>query len=70
MQYNSRRPFYEGIDVDYECINRPEEEMFEISERAGIAGNHQWGLSLDAGDHQYWYPYEECWHTGEREEGE
>ncbi len=42
--------------------------MFEVSERAGSAGNHQWGL--DAGDHQYWYPYEECWHTGEREEDE
>ncbi len=43
-------------------------EMFEISERAGIAGNDQWGL--DAGDNQYWYPYESLWHTGEREEDE
>ena len=34
VQYNSRRPFYEGIDVDCQCINRLEEEMFEISERA------------------------------------
>ncbi|KAF9522922.1 hypothetical protein CPB83DRAFT_863752 [Crepidotus variabilis] len=30
--------------------------MFEQSARAGIAGNHQWGL--DAGDHQDgWDPY-------------
>ena len=42
--------------------------MFEVSERAGIAGNHQWGL--DAGDHQYWNPYDGYWHTGEREEDE
>ena len=68
IQYNASSSFYEGIDVDRECIDRLEEEMFEISERAGIAGNHQWGL--DAGDHQYWYPYDTCWHTGEREEAE
>ena len=57
-----------GIDVDRDCIERLEEEMFEVSERAGIAGNHQWGL--DAGDHQYWNPYDGFWHTGEREEDE
>lgn len=68
IQYNTPRPFYEEVDVDRECIHRLEEEMFEISERAGIAGNHQWGL--DAGDHQYWYPYESHWHTGERKEDE
>ncbi len=68
IQYNTPRPFHEGIDVDRECIERLEEEMFEVSERAGIAGNHQWGL--DAGDHQYWNPYDGYWHTGEREEDE
>ena len=54
--------------MDRECIERLEEEMFEVSEWAGIAGNHQWGL--DAGDHQYWDPYDGYWHTGEREEDE
>ncbi len=33
---NTPRPFHEGIDVDCECIERLEEEMFEVSERAGI----------------------------------
>ena len=42
--------------------------MFEVSERAEIAGNHQWGL--DAGYHQYWNPYDGFWNTGEREEDE
>ncbi len=65
---NTPRPFHEGIDVDRECIKRLEEEIFEVSERAGIAGNHQWGL--DAGDNQYWNPYDGYWHTGEREEDE
>ena len=68
IQFNTLPPFYEGVDVDRECIDRLEEEMFEVSERAGSAGNHQWGL--DAGDHQYWYPYDAYWHTGEREEDE
>lgn len=68
IQYNTPRPFYESVDVDRECIGRLEEEMFENSERAGIAGNHQWGL--DAGDHQYWYPYDDYWNNGERKENE
>ena len=43
------------IDVDKECLERLEEEMFERSALAGIAGNYQWGL--DAGDHQEgWNP--------------
>jgi len=44
------------IDVDKECLERLEEEMFERSALAGKAGNFQWGL--DAGDHQEaWNPY-------------
>ncbi|KAF8160154.1 hypothetical protein BJ912DRAFT_936174 [Pholiota molesta] len=42
-------------DVDKECLEILEEEMFEKSARAGIAGHYQWGL--DAGDHHYWDPY-------------
>jgi hypothetical protein len=39
-----------------ESLERLEEEMFEPSVLAGIAGNYQWGL--DAGDHQgSWNPY-------------
>ncbi|KAF8171478.1 hypothetical protein BJ912DRAFT_860528 [Pholiota molesta] len=34
-------------DVDKECLEILEEEMFEKSARAGIAGHYQWGL--DAG---------------------
>jgi len=44
------------INVDKECLERLEEEMFERSALAGIAGNYQWGL--DAGDHQEgWNPF-------------
>lgn len=42
--------------------------MFEVSNRAGVAGNFQWGL--DAGDHQYWSPYRdlpEYWNYGDRD---
>ncbi|KAF9533317.1 hypothetical protein CPB83DRAFT_903260 [Crepidotus variabilis] len=47
---------FDELDVDRECLERLEEEMFEQSARAGIAGNCQWGL--DAGDHQGgWNPY-------------
>jgi len=46
-----------------------EEEMFERSSLAGIAGNYQWGL--DAGDHQDgWLPYAgtpEHWNHDDRE---
>jgi hypothetical protein len=43
------------IDVEKECLEQLEEEMFEVSFRAGIAGNYQWGL--DAGFHDNWNPY-------------
>ncbi|KIJ98355.1 hypothetical protein K443DRAFT_104066, partial [Laccaria amethystina LaAM-08-1] len=38
------------IDVDRECLESLEEEMFESSDRTGVSGNFQWGL--DAGHHQ------------------
>jgi hypothetical protein len=47
---------WKGVDVECECLARLEEEMFERSQAAGIAGDYQWGL--DAGDHQEaWNPY-------------
>jgi hypothetical protein len=52
------------VDVDKNCLEILEEEMFENSARAGIAGHFQWGL----GDHQA-YPYEnirEIWNPGDR----
>ncbi|KAF9547111.1 hypothetical protein CPC08DRAFT_648853 [Agrocybe pediades] len=43
-------------DIEKECIQRLEEEMFEISTDAGIASHYQWGL--DVGHHQgNWNPY-------------
>ncbi|KAF8059494.1 hypothetical protein FPV67DRAFT_1426312, partial [Lyophyllum atratum] len=60
------------VDVDRECLDRLEVQMFERSVRAGIAGHHQWGL--DAGDHQdCWNPYSglpEDWNHGDRDESE
>ncbi|KAH9474266.1 hypothetical protein JR316_0013429 [Psilocybe cubensis] len=58
---------FERTDVDLECLSFLEEEMFENSLRAGIAGNYQWGL--DVGNHQDdWKPYL-CrdWFIGDRE---
>jgi hypothetical protein len=43
------------VDVDKDCLYILEEEMFERSARAGIAGHRQWGL--DAGEHDNWDPY-------------
>lgn len=43
------------IDVEKECLEQLEEEMFEVSFRAGKAGNYQWGL--DSGHHDNWNPY-------------
>lgn len=44
------------IDVDKECLEQLEEEMFERTDRTGPSGNFQWGL--DAGHHQdNWSPY-------------
>ncbi|TFK32445.1 hypothetical protein BDQ12DRAFT_773402 [Crucibulum laeve] len=56
------------VDVERESLERLEEEMFEVSVRAGVAGNYQWGL--DAGQHQDWNPYcdlPEHWNHGDRE---
>ena len=38
------------VDVDKECLEYLEEEMFERTDRTGPSGNWQWGL--DAGHHQ------------------
>jgi hypothetical protein len=37
------------IDVDKECLEVSEEEMFESTEWTGVSGNRQWGL--DVGHH-------------------
>ncbi|KAF8873376.1 hypothetical protein CPB84DRAFT_1690812, partial [Gymnopilus junonius] len=43
-------------NVDVKCLDHLEEQMFERSALAGVAGNRQWGL--DARDHQdCWNPY-------------
>jgi hypothetical protein len=48
---------WQEVDVELECLAKLEEEMFERSHAAGIAGEYQWGL--DAGDHQdAWNPYD------------
>ena len=38
------------VDVDKQCLEQLEEEMFERTDRTGPSGNFQWGL--DAGHHQ------------------
>ena len=43
------------VDVERECLEQLEGEMFEVSFRAGMAGNYQWGL--DSGHHDEWNPY-------------
>jgi len=57
------------FDVDKECLELLEEEMFERSSLAGIAGNYQWGLN--AGEHQGgWNPYAgtpEEWNHNDRD---
>lgn len=46
----------EAVDVDMEALVLLEKRMFDTSEDAGFAGNHQWGL--DIGMHQdNWYPW-------------
>lgn len=59
-------------DVDHEAVVTLEQDMFENSKRAGIAGNQQWGL--DAGDHQdRWGVYSglpQSWTPGDRQEGD
>jgi len=58
-----------SIDVDAECIENLEEEMFENTTRTGPSGNEQWGL--DVGHHQDgWNPYSgvpKTWHERKRE---
>ena len=39
-----------GVDVDSESIRLLDKIMFDESTRAGVAGNHQWGL--DVGPHE------------------
>lgn len=55
VQFSQNLPLSVNVDVDKECLDRLEEEMFEVSSRAGVAGHYQWGL--DAGSHQNWCPY-------------
>ena len=55
MQFSGTPSVLQNIDVDRDCLENLEEEMFERLARAGIAGHWQWGL--DSGDHQYWNPY-------------
>ena len=48
---------WQEVDVKCECLVKMEEEMFECSQVAGIAGEYQWGLN--EGDHQdAWNPYD------------
>lgn len=56
VQFTAQPARLVDVDVEKECLSRLEEEMFEVSARADIAGYHQWGL--DAGHHQdNWEPY-------------
>jgi hypothetical protein len=63
---------FTNIDVNKECLERLEEEMFVWSALAGSAGNFQWGL--DAGDHQDgWNPYDGTpveWNHDDRDSSE
>ncbi|KAF5361206.1 hypothetical protein D9757_013608 [Collybiopsis confluens] len=59
----------EKYDVDLEALRILEKLIFDVSESAGEAGNHQWGL--DAGSHQRnWNPWTldapESWATDRR----
>jgi hypothetical protein len=60
------------IDVDRECLEALEEEMFERSEHTGVSENQQWGL--DVGHHQDgWDPVffvTETWDEKKREGSE
>jgi hypothetical protein len=50
IQLTGSTTILKEIDVDKECLESLEEEMFERTERTGISGNWQWGL--DVGHHQ------------------
>ncbi|KDR66699.1 hypothetical protein GALMADRAFT_80570 [Galerina marginata CBS 339.88] len=56
VQFSGTPSVLMDVDVDKDCLYILEEEMFERSARAGVAGHCQWGL--DAGDHENWDPYE------------
>jgi hypothetical protein len=55
VQFSSATSILTDVDVDKDCLALLEEEMFERSARAGVAGHCQWGL--DIGDHDGWDPY-------------
>ncbi|KAK0435307.1 hypothetical protein EV421DRAFT_1908785 [Armillaria borealis] len=59
------KPKPDVVDVDMEALIPLEMRMFDRSEDAGVAGNHQWGL--DAGMHQDgWYPWSSDGPEGEK----
>lgn len=70
MQLTSVPTILKEIDVERECLESLEEEMFENTDRTGVSGNFQWGL--DAGHHQGgWDPsfgVESSW-GGKKREG-
>jgi hypothetical protein len=49
-QLTGKPKILKEIDVDKECLEVLEEELFERTERTGVSGNRQWGL--DVGHHQ------------------
>ena len=51
VQFSGTPSVLQDVDVDRDCLETLEEEMFEKSAYAGIADHWQWGL--DSGDHQY-----------------
>jgi hypothetical protein len=55
VQFTGTPSLLTDVDVERECLERLENEMFEVSQAARVAGHYQWGL--DAGDHQDWDPY-------------
>ncbi|KAK0473021.1 hypothetical protein EDD18DRAFT_1117802 [Armillaria luteobubalina] len=59
------KPKPDAVDVDMEALIILEMRMFDRSEDAGVAGNHQWGL--DVGMHQDgWYPWSNDGPEGEK----
>ena len=50
VQLTSVPTILKEIDIEWECLESLEEEMFENTDRTGVSGNSQWGL--DAGHHQ------------------
>jgi hypothetical protein len=45
------------IDVERECLEQLEGELFEVSFRAGMAGNYQWAFACASGHHDDWNAY-------------